>query len=79
MPLKKSLQYYGEAEVEEMNSKINKFIVECNFLSKHLRAFRGNVNNLLPIKAQEIRYYKNFVGFLDGYETGNEKANEIMP
>jgi hypothetical protein len=50
LPLQKSLQYYGEAQIDQYNNQINEFIKEQNNLIKHLRAFRKNVNDLVPMK-----------------------------
>jgi len=46
---------------------------------KHLRAFKKNVNYLVPMKEKELTYYGNFANFLESYEEGAEKINEAVP
>ena len=79
LPLQKSVQFYGEAEIDQYNKIINEFIKEQNQLIKHLRAFRKNVNDLVPMKEQELLYYNKFVGFLSNYEEAADKVVEVLP
>lgn len=56
-----------------------KFEKEQTNLMKHLRAFKKNVNYLVPMKEKELTYYGNFANFLESYEEGAEKINEAVP
>jgi hypothetical protein len=40
----------------------------------HLNKFKTYINNIVPLKEQELRYYKEFASFLAKYEEGNEKT-----
>ena len=40
----------------------------------HLKKFKVYVNNIVPLKEQELRYYQQFASFLAKFEEGNEKG-----
>lgn len=46
---------------------------DCNDLIIHLRKFKKQIKIIVPIKEQELLYYKNFVDFLVKYEEINSK------
>ena len=39
----------------------------------HLRGFKSHIQNIVPMKEQELKYYKSFADFLQKYEEGSEK------
>ena len=73
------MQYYNEQTIDGYNDQIMKFEKEQTNLMKHLRAFKKNVNYLVPMKEKELTYYGNFANFLESYEEGAEKINEAVP
>lgn len=42
----------------------------------YLRSFKGHITSMVPMKEQELRYYKRFAEFLQKYEDGNEKSED---
>ena len=48
--IKKAMQYYNESTIDGYNDQINKFEKEQTNLMKHLRAFKKNLNYLVPMK-----------------------------
>ena len=41
----------------------------------HLRGFKSHIQNIVPMKEQELKYYKSFADFLQKYEEGSEKQS----
>lgn len=46
---------------------------DCRDLIAHLRQFKKQIKVIVPIKEQELQYYKHFVDFLIKYEEVNSK------
>lgn len=42
----------------------------------HLRNFKQHIKLIVPMKEQELQYYKQFAEFLQKYEDGNEKSDD---
>ena len=40
----------------------------------HLRNFKGHIKQIVPMKQQELAYYKQFADFLQKYEESNERS-----
>jgi hypothetical protein len=63
-----------EYKIKRYNDEvINGFIKDCQVLMQALEAFKNQMRQIVPIKDQEVMYYKNFVDFLVKYEEVNEK------
>mmetsp|Transcript_7200 Transcript_7200/g.11343 ORF Transcript_7200/g.11343 Transcript_7200/m.11343 type:complete len:89 (+) Transcript_7200:661-927(+) len=45
-------------QVAKSNADINEFIKEQRTLMDHLKNFRSHISALVPIKEQELKYYK---------------------
>lgn len=58
------------------NGDINEFVKEQKVLMDHLRNFKQHIKQIVPMKEQELLYYKQFADFLQKYEDGNEKSGE---
>ena len=54
------------------------FAREQKVLKEHLRNFNGHLNHLVPMKEQELAYYKQFAEFLNKYEDTNEKSRTAL-
>ena len=76
IPIANSIEQYGENKMEEYTNQIRLFVKEQKTLLDHLKKFKVYINNIVPLKEQELRYYKQFAGFLAKYEDGNEKGEE---
>ena len=58
-----------EYKIKSYNDEIiNGFIKECSVLMNALSTFRNQMKVIVPMKDQEVLYYKNFVDFLVKYE-----------
>jgi sorting nexin-1/2 len=58
-----------EYKIKRYNDEfINGFIRDCNVLMQALTTFRNQMKVVVPMKDQEVMYYKNFVDFLVKYE-----------
>ena len=44
----------------------------------HLRNFKGHIKQIVPMKQQELAYYKQFADFLQKYEESNEKSKSTL-
>ena len=44
----------------------------------HLRGFKSHIQNIVPMKEQELKYYKSFADFLQKYEEGSEKQSSNL-
>jgi len=40
----------------------------------HLKDFKKHIKQIVPMKEEEMRYYKQFADFLNKYEESNEKC-----
>jgi len=70
------LEQFGEAKIVSYNEEISKFLKLQKQLMNHLRQFKAHINNIVPMKEQELKYYKQFADFLRKYEDGNEKSEQ---
>lgn len=67
-----------EYKIKRYNDEfINGFIRDCNILMQALMNFQNQMKVIVPMKDQEVMYYKNFVDFLAKYEevSSNTIAN----
>jgi hypothetical protein len=46
---------------------------DCREYIEHLKRFKKSIKEIVPIKEQEVLYYKNFIDFLITYEESNCK------
>ena len=61
-----------------MAGEITQFVSDQKALLTHLIAFKKQLKSIVPIKEQEMQYYKDFAGFLEKYEDSkNAKSNEL--
>lgn len=74
IPITNSLEQYGENKIQDYQEMIRSFIKEQKIIMNHLNKFKTYINNIVPLKEQELRYYKEFASFLAKYEEGNEKT-----
>jgi hypothetical protein len=65
--------------MHKFNEEINSFVKSQKQLMGYLRQFKTHVNNIVPMKEQEVKYYKNFAEFLNKYEQGNQKSEATSP
>jgi hypothetical protein len=73
-----------EFKIKRYNDEvINGFVKDCALLMNSLTIFRNQMKVVVPMKDQEVLYYKNFVDFLVKYEevSGNitGKPNPGVP
>lgn len=57
---------------------INGFIRDCRVLMQALSTFNNQMKVVVPMKDQEVMYYKNFVDFLVKYEEVSTQAGTSM-
>ena len=63
-----------EYKVKRYNDEIIMgFVKDCQILMQALESFKNQMRVIVPMKDQEVMYYKNFVDFLVKYEEVNEK------
>jgi hypothetical protein len=70
IPLKEDVPEY---RLKEHNNSINELVKDCKDLITHLKQFKKSIKVIVPIKEQEVQYYKNFLDFLVKYEEVNTK------
>ena len=63
----------SEFKIKQYNESINEFVRDCRELLDHLKKFKKQIKIIVPIKEQEVQYYKDFVDFLIKYEECNLK------
>lgn len=71
----------SEFKIKQYNEVINDFVRDCRELMDHLKKFKAQIKIIVPIKEQEVQYYKDFIDFLIKYEECNLKkvqSNEQM-
>lgn len=68
-----SVQMAGEAKIRQYHEIITDFVKDCKDLILQLRQFKKQIKIIVPIKEQELQYYKHFVDFLIKYEEVNTK------
>ena len=64
----------GDLRLKGYQDYINEFIKDCKDLIIYLKQFKKQIKIIVPIKEQEVAYYKNFVDFLIKYEEINTKS-----
>ena len=74
--IKVSSYNINEGQITKYNSEINDFVKEQRALMDHLRNFKQHIKQIVPMKEQELMYYKQFASFLQKYEEGHEKPGE---
>ncbi len=65
------------AKLKTYNEVIVDFVKDCKDLILHLRLFKKQIKIIVPIKEQELQYYKHFVDFLIKYEEVNTKRANL--
>lgn len=68
----------GELKLKAYNENISEFVKECKDLIHVLKHFKKQIKVIVPIKEQEVAYYKHFVDFLNKYEELNEKSVKLL-
>ena len=63
----------GEYKIKAHNEGINEFVRECKDYLEQLSIFKKHLKMIVPIKEQEVQYYKDFSDFLQRYEETNAK------
>ena len=63
----------GEIKLKSHNEGINDFVRDCRDYLEHLKKFKKHIKVIVPIKEQEVTYYKEFADFLVKYEDTNTK------
>lgn len=63
----------AESAVAKYNADITEFVKEQKLLMEHLKDFKKHIKLIVPMKEEELRYYKQFAEFLQKYEDANEK------
>ena len=63
-----------DSTVSKYNNDINEFVKEQKALMTHLKNFTKFSQAIVPMKEQELKYYRSFADFLSHYEEGQEKA-----
>lgn len=63
----------GDFKIKGYNEVINEFVKDCKELIMNLKTFKHHIKTIVPIKEQELGFYKHFVDFLGKYEEVNSK------
>ena len=63
-----------EKRVEQYNQDINEFVKEQKILMDYLKNFKQHIKDIVPIKDEELKYYKQFAEFLVKYEDHSDKT-----
>lgn len=50
--------------INKYNVQINDFIRDCRDFMENLKRFKKSIKMIVPIKEQEVQYYKDFLDFL---------------
>ena len=61
----------GEHKLKYYNDSVNDFVKDCKEYLEHLKNFKKEIKVIVPLKNQELAYYKNFVDFIVKYEELN--------
>jgi len=51
-------------------------VKEQKQLMDYLKNFKTHIHQIVPMKEQELKYYKQFTDFLHKYEVSSEKVND---
>ena len=62
-----------EGQLAKYSADVNEFVKEQKALMDHLKNFKTHIHQIVPMKEQELKYYKQFADFLQKYEDANEK------
>ena len=63
----------GDLKLKGYNELINDFVRDCREYIEHLKGFKKHLKVIVPLKEQEVTYYREFVDFLIKYEDTNQK------
>lgn len=58
------------------NEVVNEFVKDCKELILNLKGFKRQIKMIVPLKEQELNFYKHFVDFLGKYEDINTKNTQ---
>ena len=58
-----------------MLAQVKEFIADQNVLMEHLLSFKSRVNDIVPLKLAERKYYQDFSNFLEKYEETKQKKS----
>lgn len=67
----------GDLKIKSYNEGINDFVRDCREYIEHLKGFKKHLKVIVPLKEQEVNYYKEFVDFLVKYEETNTKKAKM--
>lgn len=62
-----------EITLKSYNEIINEFVKDCKELLLILKLFKKQIKMIVPLKEQELGFYKTFVEFTCKYEDINTK------
>lgn len=63
-----------DTKVTQYNADITEYVKEQKILMDRLKDFKKHIKQIVPMKEEEMRYYKQFALFLNQYEEVNEKS-----
>ena len=66
---------YDSASVGRFGHEISQFVLDQKTVLTHLIAFKKQLKAIVPIKEQEMKYYKDFAQFLEKYEDSKNAAS----
>ena len=61
----------NDIKTKQYEEAVHEFVKECKDIIEHLKKFKKQIKMIVPIKEQEVTYYKEFVDFLIKYEDIN--------
>jgi hypothetical protein len=67
----------GDLKIKAYNDQINDFVRDCRDYIENLKGFKKHIKVIVPLKEQEVNYYKEFVDFLIKYEETNTKKAKL--
>ena len=59
--------------MKSYNDIINDFVKDCKELMTILKLFKKQIKIIVPLKEQELGFYKHFIEFTSKYEDINTK------
>ena len=65
-----------EATVSKYSAEIIQFVKDQKEQMDQLKNFKQHIKLIVPMKEEELNYYKQFAEFLNKYEVTNEKHSE---
>ena len=63
----------GEYKLKEYKNIIDEFVKDCKELQVILKFFKKQIKTIVPLKEQELSFYKHFVDFAGKYEDINAR------